>query len=155
MALIYIHSLLLIIVLFILTTSFIPCIVRSVSTVKYRITAWIFLKDLLDCKINVFKWTWHKWPLIDYKALKVSKTLLDRATSFVFYVNSALEFFPLCFFMPFLIGATCVLRKKFSASQFWNDCRKYNVTVFQYIGELCRYLCKQPKVRVIFAREKK
>ncbi|KAL2778760.1 long-chain fatty acid transport protein 6 [Daubentonia madagascariensis] len=43
------------------------------------------------------------------------------------------------------LGATCVLKKKFSASQFWSDCRKYNVTVFQYIGELCRYLCKQPK----------
>ncbi|XP_062985531.1 long-chain fatty acid transport protein 6 [Elgaria multicarinata webbii] len=42
------------------------------------------------------------------------------------------------------LGATCVLRKKFSASQFWNDCKKYNVTVIQYIGELCRYLCKQP-----------
>ncbi|XP_066425288.1 long-chain fatty acid transport protein 6 isoform X2 [Molothrus aeneus] len=41
-------------------------------------------------------------------------------------------------------GATCVLKKKFSASQFWNDCRKYNVTVIQYIGELCRYLCNQP-----------
>ncbi|XP_068562204.1 long-chain fatty acid transport protein 6 [Cebidichthys violaceus] len=43
------------------------------------------------------------------------------------------------------LGATCVLKKKFSASQFWNDCRKHNVTVFQYIGELCRYLCNQPK----------
>ncbi|XP_014446683.1 long-chain fatty acid transport protein 6 isoform X2 [Tupaia chinensis] len=43
------------------------------------------------------------------------------------------------------LGATCVLKKKFSASQFWNDCKKYNVTVFQYIGELCRYICKQPK----------
>lgn len=43
------------------------------------------------------------------------------------------------------LGATCVLKKKFSASQFWNDCKKYNVTVFQYIGEICRYLCKQPK----------
>lgn len=42
------------------------------------------------------------------------------------------------------LGSTCVLRKKFSASQFWVDCKKYNVTVFQYIGELCRYLCKQP-----------
>ncbi|KAH0628174.1 hypothetical protein JD844_009005 [Phrynosoma platyrhinos] len=42
------------------------------------------------------------------------------------------------------LGATCVLRKKFSASQFWIDCKKYNVTVIQYIGELCRYLCKQP-----------
>ncbi|KAJ7335641.1 hypothetical protein JRQ81_013582 [Phrynocephalus forsythii] len=42
------------------------------------------------------------------------------------------------------LGATCVLRKKFSASQFWSDCKKYNITVIQYIGELCRYLCKQP-----------
>uniref|UniRef100_A0A8C3NM94 long-chain-fatty-acid--CoA ligase n=1 Tax=Cyanoderma ruficeps TaxID=181631 RepID=A0A8C3NM94_9PASS len=41
-------------------------------------------------------------------------------------------------------GATCVLKKKFSARQFWNDCRKYNVTMFLYIGELCRYLCNQP-----------
>uniref|UniRef100_A0A671W6Y9 long-chain-fatty-acid--CoA ligase n=1 Tax=Sparus aurata TaxID=8175 RepID=A0A671W6Y9_SPAAU len=46
------------------------------------------------------------------------------------------------------LGATCVLKKKFSASQFWNDCRKHNVTVFQYIGELCRYLCNQPKTEV-------
>ncbi|XP_048449776.1 long-chain fatty acid transport protein 6-like, partial [Rhincodon typus] len=44
------------------------------------------------------------------------------------------------------LGATLVLKKKFSASQFWNDCREYNVTVFQYIGELCHYLCNQPKV---------
>ncbi|CAN9504724.1 unnamed protein product [Ophioblennius macclurei] len=43
------------------------------------------------------------------------------------------------------LGATCVLKKKFSASQFWSDCRKHNVTIFQYIGELCRYLCNQPK----------
>ncbi|KAF4107847.1 long-chain fatty acid transport protein 6 [Onychostoma macrolepis] len=42
------------------------------------------------------------------------------------------------------LGATCVLKKKFSASQFWHDCRKHNVTIFQYIGELCRYLCNQP-----------
>ncbi|KFV67992.1 Long-chain fatty acid transport protein 6, partial [Dryobates pubescens] len=42
------------------------------------------------------------------------------------------------------LGATCVLKKKFSASQFWSDCKKYNVTVIQYIGELCRYLCNQP-----------
>ncbi|XP_041815994.1 long-chain fatty acid transport protein 6 [Chelmon rostratus] len=46
------------------------------------------------------------------------------------------------------LGATCVLKKKFSASQFWNDCRKHDVTVFQYIGELCRYLCNQPKTEV-------
>uniref|UniRef100_A0A8C9T033 long-chain-fatty-acid--CoA ligase n=1 Tax=Scleropages formosus TaxID=113540 RepID=A0A8C9T033_SCLFO len=43
------------------------------------------------------------------------------------------------------LGATCILKKKFSASQFWKDCEKYNVTVFQYIGELCRYLVSQPE----------
>ncbi|XP_044131793.1 long-chain fatty acid transport protein 6 [Bufo gargarizans] len=42
------------------------------------------------------------------------------------------------------LGSTCVLRNKFSASKFWDDCKTYKVTVFQYIGELCRYLCKQP-----------
>ncbi|XP_053479784.1 solute carrier family 27 member 2a [Ictalurus furcatus] len=42
-------------------------------------------------------------------------------------------------------GSTVVLRRKFSVSQFWNDCRKYNVTVIQYIGEIMRYLCNTPK----------
>lgn len=43
-------------------------------------------------------------------------------------------------------GMTIFLRRKFSASQFWDDCRKYNVTVMQYIGETLRYLCNAPKV---------
>ncbi|XP_062368518.1 long-chain fatty acid transport protein 5 isoform X1 [Cinclus cinclus] len=43
------------------------------------------------------------------------------------------------------VGATCVLRSKFSASQFWSDCRRYNVTVIQYVGELMRYLCNTPQ----------
>ncbi|XP_071273609.1 long-chain fatty acid transport protein 3 [Agelaius tricolor] len=43
------------------------------------------------------------------------------------------------------IGATCVLKEKFSASHFWEDCRAEGVTVFQYIGELCRYLVNQPQ----------
>ncbi|KAG7255675.1 hypothetical protein CRUP_026138 [Coryphaenoides rupestris] len=42
-------------------------------------------------------------------------------------------------------GMTVFLKRKFSASQFWNDCRKYNVTVIQYIGEIMRYLCNTPK----------
>ncbi|BFY97261.1 hypothetical protein BsWGS_00301 [Bradybaena similaris] len=41
-------------------------------------------------------------------------------------------------------GATIVLKKKFSASQFWPDCRRHKVTVFHYIGELFRYLIAQP-----------
>ncbi|KAK1342522.1 hypothetical protein QTO34_015287 [Cnephaeus nilssonii] len=43
-----------------------------------------------------------------------------------------------------IYGMTVVLRKKFSASRFWDDCVKHNCTVVQYIGEICRYLLKQP-----------
>ncbi|XP_040891760.1 very long-chain acyl-CoA synthetase [Toxotes jaculatrix] len=42
-------------------------------------------------------------------------------------------------------GSTIVLKRKFSASQFWDDCRKHSVTVIQYIGEVMRYLCSTPK----------
>ena len=41
-------------------------------------------------------------------------------------------------------GVTMVLRKKFSAKNFFSDCAKHNVTVVQYIGELCRYLLASP-----------
>uniref|UniRef100_F6Y420 Long-chain-fatty-acid--CoA ligase n=1 Tax=Ciona intestinalis TaxID=7719 RepID=F6Y420_CIOIN len=42
------------------------------------------------------------------------------------------------------IGCSVVLRRKFSASNLLSDCRKYKVTMLQYIGELIRYLCSQP-----------
>lgn len=42
-------------------------------------------------------------------------------------------------------GTTFALRTKFSTSQFWDDCRKYNATIIQYIGETMRYLCNTPK----------
>ncbi|XP_076347626.1 long-chain fatty acid transport protein 4-like isoform X2 [Tachypleus tridentatus] len=41
-------------------------------------------------------------------------------------------------------GDTVALRRKFSASKFWEDCIKFNATVAQYIGETCRYLMAQP-----------
>lgn len=50
--------------------------------------------------------------------------------------------------MFLLTGATCVLKKKFSASEFWKDCVKHDVSVVQYIGELCRYLLNHPVVRL-------
>uniref|UniRef100_A0ABM5GSD3 long-chain-fatty-acid--CoA ligase n=1 Tax=Pogona vitticeps TaxID=103695 RepID=A0ABM5GSD3_9SAUR len=42
-------------------------------------------------------------------------------------------------------GATLVLRSKFSASCFWDDCRRYQVTAIHYVGELMSYLCNSPK----------
>ncbi|MDE2400661.1 MAG: long-chain-acyl-CoA synthetase [Burkholderiales bacterium] len=41
-------------------------------------------------------------------------------------------------------GAGIAMRRKFSASEFWDDCRKYGVTCIGYVGELCRYLAERP-----------
>ena len=43
-------------------------------------------------------------------------------------------------------GAAIVVRRKFSVREFWGDLRKHQVSVFQYIGEICRYLLNQPEV---------
>jgi len=37
-------------------------------------------------------------------------------------------------------GGSVVIRERFSARQFWNDITRWDCTLFQYIGELCRYL---------------
>ncbi|MDF1644931.1 MAG: long-chain-acyl-CoA synthetase [Pseudomonadales bacterium] len=58
------------------------------------------------------------------------------------YHNNALT---LAFGSAAMVGASVYLRRKFSASQFWNDTREHNVTAFIYIGELCRYLLLQPE----------
>lgn len=41
-------------------------------------------------------------------------------------------------------GASAVVREKFSAAQFWNDVRRWDCTIFHYIGEFCRYLLHAP-----------
>jgi fatty-acyl-CoA synthase len=41
-------------------------------------------------------------------------------------------------------GASVALAGKFSASHFWPDVARFDCTLFQYIGELCRYLLKAP-----------
>ncbi|MFW9821852.1 MAG: long-chain-acyl-CoA synthetase [Candidatus Thorarchaeota archaeon] len=42
------------------------------------------------------------------------------------------------------LGATAVLRKKFSASNFWKDVNKYKITYTTYVGEIPRYILNQP-----------
>jgi fatty-acyl-CoA synthase len=37
-------------------------------------------------------------------------------------------------------GGSVVIRDRFSASEFWDDILRFDCTLFQYIGELCRYL---------------
>ncbi|KAH7044111.1 hypothetical protein BKA57DRAFT_494918 [Linnemannia elongata] len=56
-------------------------------------------------------------------------------------------------------GSSVVLARKFSTTGFWKDVREHDVTLIQYIGELCRYLVNTPedpeldkahKVRLMF-----
>ncbi|XP_023713297.2 long-chain fatty acid transport protein 4 isoform X1 [Cryptotermes secundus] len=57
-----------------------------------------------------------------------------------------------------IFGSCVVIRKKFSASAYISDIKKYECTVGQYIGEMCRYILavppkpedKQHKLRMIY-----
>jgi fatty-acyl-CoA synthase len=42
------------------------------------------------------------------------------------------------------VGGTCVISETFSATRFWDDVVKNDCTMFQYIGEMCRYLVNAP-----------
>jgi acyl-CoA synthetase (AMP-forming)/AMP-acid ligase II len=42
-------------------------------------------------------------------------------------------------------GSSVVLADKFSASNFWDDIRRYQCTCFIYVGEICRFLLNQPE----------
>jgi fatty-acyl-CoA synthase len=44
-------------------------------------------------------------------------------------------------------GGSVAIRERFSASRFWDDIAEWNCTLFQYIGELCRYLVNSPPHR--------
>ena len=43
-------------------------------------------------------------------------------------------------------GGSVVIREKFSAREFWSDIARWDCTLFQYIGELCRYLANETEV---------
>lgn len=47
-------------------------------------------------------------------------------------------------FATLVNGGAVVIRPRFSASDFWRDVREQRCTLFQYIGELCRYLVNTP-----------
>src|SRR5262245_38481527 len=43
-----------------------------------------------------------------------------------------------------VVGGAAVIRERFSAREFWDDIVRFDCTLFQYIGELCRYLVNSP-----------
>ncbi|XP_061234112.1 long-chain fatty acid transport protein 6 isoform X2 [Neopsephotus bourkii] len=94
------------------------------------ISVWIMTKDSTFSSVHTLL---DKIEAASEDPVPVNRRSANNLKSSVLYI-----------FTSGTTGATCVLKKKFSASQFWSDCKKYNVTVIQYIGELCRYLCSQP-----------
>jgi citronellyl-CoA synthetase len=40
-------------------------------------------------------------------------------------------------------GSAMAIARKFSAKKFWDECRQFNATCFNYVGEICRYLYNQ------------
>ncbi|XP_062318628.1 long-chain fatty acid transport protein 2-like isoform X1 [Osmerus eperlanus] len=91
-----------------------------------------------------------KAAMINYQrlwAMSFLQSIAGVCSTDVMYIN--LPLYHTAGFMGFTgaieRGITIVLRSKFSASQFWEDCRKFNVTVIQYIGETMRYLCNTPE----------
>jgi len=43
------------------------------------------------------------------------------------------------------VGAKAIINRRFSASRFWDQCRRENVTAFNGMGEMLRILMKQPE----------
>ncbi|XP_038608630.1 bile acyl-CoA synthetase [Tachyglossus aculeatus] len=84
------------------------------------------------------------------KVLKTSGTLYLCGVSRTDVVYTALPLYHASALFVGLMGCIemgipCVLSPKFSASQFWDDCRRHRVTVIQYVGEVLRYLCATPQ----------
>ncbi|XP_038072183.1 very long-chain acyl-CoA synthetase-like [Patiria miniata] len=48
-------------------------------------------------------------------------------------------------FLNILRAGGSIVLSDFSAHRFWDDLRKFRATIFQYIGETCRYLMAKPR----------
>lgn len=46
--------------------------------------------------------------------------------------------------LAFMSGGALIIKRKFSAHEFWEDIHRHGATMFQYVGELCRYLLNAP-----------
>jgi citronellyl-CoA synthetase len=49
-----------------------------------------------------------------------------------------------CWSAAIVGGSALAMRRKFSASEFWSDVRRFDASAIGYVGELCRYLLDTP-----------
>ena len=83
-------------------------------------------------------------PLVGINENKILQSVSICASYFRTHACYVIKIFSSCSHM--FTGATMVLRVKFSASHYFDDCRRHGVTIAQYIGELARYLMHLPEV---------
>lgn len=89
---------------------------------------------------NNGRW-WKAYGAFGYSAVRL--TPQDRMyCTLPFYHATGMV---VCWASVICGGGGLVLARKFSASRFWDDIRKYDCTSFGYVGELCRYLHEQPR----------
>ena len=89
--------------------------------------------------------THRKWFSTYYWFGKVNMNLGVNDVMYVplpfYHTNALIVGWPTALAAP----CTMVMRRKFSVTEFWTDVKKYKVTSFIYIGELCRYLLNAPE----------
>jgi citronellyl-CoA synthetase len=90
-------------------------------------------------KISVFRWT-SSYGGIGYAGMALTKDDVFYSTLPLYHATGMV----VCWVTALAGHSGFAIRRKFSASEFWDDCRKYNVTAIGYVGELCRYLINQP-----------
>lgn len=61
-------------------------------------------------------------------------------TSPIYHSNAINVAFAACL----AYGSTMVISRKFSVSKFWEEANKYKCTIFNYVGEILRYLYNAP-----------
>jgi len=88
--------------------------------------------------------THRKWFLTYYWFGKINMNLSINDVMYVplplYHTNALIVGWPTALAGP----CTMIMRRKFSVTEFWTDVKKYKVTGFIYIGELCRYLLNAP-----------
>lgn len=88
--------------------------------------------------------THRRWMVCYYWFGKVNMNMKPKDTLYVpipfFHTNALSVAWP----SAASGGSAMAIRRKFSASAFLEDVRKYKATSFIYVGELCRYLMNQP-----------
>ena len=85
-----------------------------------------------------------KWLQLGYAVGGMCMTSIPGDVQYLclpLYHNSGIN---IAWPLTLMWGGTMAIKRKFSASAFWDDIRKYNASHLIYIGELCRYLNTMP-----------